>query len=136
MAAAEKPELPQNKGKTRNPNMWQPGQSGNPGGRPKGLATAARELIGNDPKRLLTVLLDIAENKSAKDSDRRAAIETYLDRAYGKAPAYAPIDGENPLDLEQVDKRILAVLDELAAVRQAKAVGGGETRPVADTGTA
>jgi hypothetical protein len=34
------------------PFRWKPGQSGNPGGRKKSLATGIRELIGNDGQKL------------------------------------------------------------------------------------
>ncbi len=115
---------------------WKPGQSGNPSGRPKGIASKAREIIGDDPTELLKVLLEIAVNPREKAADRRSAVESLLDRAYGKAPAYAAIDGENPLDLESIDRRILTVLDELADRRQAKAPSRGEAPPLADTGTA
>ncbi len=113
---------------------FKPGESGNPSGRPKGIATAAREVIKNNPRGLLEILLSIAEDEKEKASERRACVESLLDRAYGKAPAFAPIDGENPLDLESIDRRILTVLDELASKREAKAADGGEAQPLARTG--
>jgi len=39
---------------------FQPGQSGNPGGRPKGLAKAVRDASGGDPTMLVEGLLAIA----------------------------------------------------------------------------
>jgi hypothetical protein len=41
---------------------FKPGQSGNPGGRPKGLARTVRDACGGSPERLAQVLLEIAEN--------------------------------------------------------------------------
>jgi|HubBroStandDraft_6_1064221.scaffolds.fasta_scaffold374415_2 hypothetical protein len=99
------------------------GQSGNPKGRPKGVASAARELIGDDPTQLLRVFLNVARNTKAKPTDRITAAKEYLDRAYGKAPAYALIEGEDPLALGSIDREIADVLDELAARREAKAPG-------------
>ena len=98
---------------------FQPGQSGNPGGRPKGIAAKARELVGDDPQRLLSVFLEVAEDTSAKTADRLNAAEKFLDRAWGKSAAFAPVEGGDPLDglTERVDR----VLDELAEKRQTQA---------------
>ena len=120
--------------KRENLRPWKPGQSGNPSGRPKGIATQARELIGDDPSRLLNVFLEIAEDTRQKAADRRAAAESLLDRAYGKAPAYAPIDGENPLELDSIARRIAAVVDELAARRETHAPGEAAQGELAGTG--
>lgn len=103
---------------------WQKGQSGNPGGRPKGIAAKAREIIGNDPSELLDVFLEIARDPKQKATDRRAAAESLLDRAYGKAPSFAPVDGENPLELDSVGRRVAAIVDELAAIRTTNAASG------------
>lgn len=42
---------------------FQPGQSGNPGGRPKGVAKAVREACGGDPRNLVEGLLAIARGE-------------------------------------------------------------------------
>ena len=55
-------------------NGFKPGQSGNPGGRPKGLAKTVRDLCGGSPLRLAQVLLEIAEDPKAHHRDRVAAI--------------------------------------------------------------
>jgi hypothetical protein len=99
---------------------WKPGQSGNPKGRPKGIAKQARDLINDEPERLLTILLDVAEDPKAKPPERIAAINAYLDRAYGKAPQHAPVEGGDPLDRDQLDERIGSLVDDLAARRESK----------------
>lgn len=104
---------------------FQKGQSGNPSGRPKGIARQARDLINDDPQRLLNVLLEVAEDPKAKRLERVTAVNAYLDRAYGKAPAYAPVEGGDPLERDQLDERISAMVDELAPRRQGK--GRSET---------
>lgn len=118
-----------NKGGSENLRPWKPGQSGNPTGRPKGISRQAQELAGGNPDRLLSVLLTVAENPEAKDSDRIAATREYLDRGWGKAPAYAPIEGQDPLELTDFDRHISTLVDELARRREAKAphpiAGGG-----------
>lgn len=114
---------------------WKPGQSGNPGGRPKGIARQMRDAIKDDPTRVTRIFLDILEDPEAKDSDRIAAGREYLDRAYGKAPTYAPVDGENPLEIDSVARRIGAVLDELAERRAARSTGTSEGAELEGTGT-
>jgi len=95
------------------------GQSGNPSGRPKGVAAQARELVDNDPTRLLKVLLELAESTTAKDSDRKAAAAEFRDRGWGKAPSFAPVEDGDPLELSETERVISDVLDELAPRREA-----------------
>lgn len=78
------------------------GQSGNPGGRPKGLSTAIREKYGEDGKRLLLALQRIAFSRAKKIStrDRLTAIEMLLDRGWGKAAQVLAGDANNPLALK------------------------------------
>ena len=63
---------------------FKPGQSGNPGGRPKGLARTVREVCGGSPLLLAQGLLEIAENPKARDRDRIAAYRELLDRGWGR----------------------------------------------------
>lgn len=102
---------------------FKPGQSGNPSGRPKGVAAKARELIEDDPAPLLKVFLAVARSPKAKSADRITAAREYLDRAYGKAPAFAPVEGGDPLDRDAIDRGIEEALDELAALREARRAG-------------
>ncbi len=62
------------------------------------------------------MLLEIARDTEQKSGDRVAALREYLDRAYGKSATFAPIDGEDPLDLTEL-AQIRTVVDELAAKR-------------------
>ena len=112
---------------------FKPGQSGNPSGRPKGIAAKAREIIGDDPTELLEVFLEIAHNPAEKAADRKAAAEALLDRAYGKAPSFAPVDGD-PLDLLSIDRTIGEIVDELARRREAAATGEATPGQLAGTG--
>jgi hypothetical protein len=76
-----------------------PGQSGNPGGRPKGIARTVREVCGGSPLRLAQGLLEIAEDPKARDRDRIAAYSELLDRGWGKAPAFLPASrAKTPLE--------------------------------------
>lgn len=72
---------------------------------------------------MLNVLVEIAENPEEKSADRRAAAEALLDRAYGKAPSYAPVEDSDPLERGSLTERIDTLMDELAERRTARAAG-------------
>ena len=68
----------ENKSKTRGLTPFKPGQSGNPGGRPKGLGAKARE-HGDRCIEILAAALDAKDERT-----RIAAARELLDRGYGK----------------------------------------------------
>lgn len=93
---------------------WKPGQSGNPSGRPRGIARVVRDTLGSEgPARLVRVLLAIVEDDRAKDRDRIAAARELLDRGYGKAPEHAPIVDGDPLEQGPVQAAIADLIGEL-----------------------
>jgi hypothetical protein len=98
---------------------FRPGQSGNPGGRPKGVARTVREVCGGSPLLLAQGLLEIAEDPGVRPRDRIAAYSELLDRGWGKAPAFADIEGADPLELDDVSREIARITDELRARRTA-----------------
>jgi hypothetical protein len=88
----------QNSTKTARGRPFKPGQSGNPGGRPKGLASLVREQTG-DGKELVELTLKImrgeltvtrrtkagiAYEQTPSHKDRMAAVEWLADRGWGK----------------------------------------------------
>ena len=77
--------------KTRGLTPFKPGQSGNPGGRPKGLGTKAREYGG----KCIEVLADALDSGDVKT--RIAAARELLDRGYGK-PLTMTAEVSNRLD--------------------------------------
>jgi hypothetical protein len=115
------PQSTNGAGKRDDKGRFRKGFSGNPGGQPKGVAQEARRLSGTDGKKYLKILDKIACDPSEKTGDRIRALELALERGYGKAPAYAPIEGEDPLELEAIDRSVAGVMDELAARREAEA---------------
>ena len=94
-----------------------PGQSGNPGGRPKGVARAFRDALGGSPALLAQVLLEIATDPTARNADRIAASREILDRGWGKAVGYADIDGADPLGEDEVMAEIRSLADALKRER-------------------
>jgi len=57
----------------------------------------------------------IALDESEKSADRIRAIQELFDRGWGKAPAFAPIEDGDPLELSDIDRAIGKLIDERAA---------------------
>jgi len=64
-------------------HLWKPGQSGNPGGRPKVLAEV-RDLARLHTEDALSTLANIMKNEDAPPAARVSAAAHILDRGYGK----------------------------------------------------
>jgi hypothetical protein len=79
------------------------GVSGNPGGRPKGLSRATRELVGEDGMALVRLWWDIARDESRRDRDRLEASRLLADRGWGKAASFEPVEGD-PFDLADAER--------------------------------
>ena len=71
----------------RSNTSFQPGTSGNPGGRPKGLSEVIA-LAREHTELAITTLVDIAKQTKAAPAARVAAASALLDRGWGK-PAQA-----------------------------------------------
>ena len=81
---------------------FKPGRSGNPGGRPQGLARATRELVGEDGMKLAELWWSIASDETRRDSDRLEASKLLADRGWGTAAVFQPQEGD-PLDLAALE---------------------------------
>jgi hypothetical protein len=82
---------------SRLPNgTFAPGSTGNPGGRPKGVARRVRESCqdeeGNEGGKLVSFLLGIVESGSESTRDRIAAAGMLWDRGWGKAPQLIDVE--------------------------------------------
>jgi hypothetical protein len=87
--------------------------------RRQSMSSRIREMVGDDPGRLANLLFDIAENISGKErtADRIKATTELMDRGWGKAPSYAPIEGADPLEKSELDQAIRDIADQLVARR-------------------
>jgi hypothetical protein len=67
-----------------------------------GLAKATRELVGEDGLPLVRFWLGILEDEGARARTAvREASRLLADQGWGKAPAFAPVEAEDPLGLEE-----------------------------------
>jgi hypothetical protein len=67
---------------------------------------------------LVELWWDIARDPMRRDRDRLEASRLLAERGWGKAPAYAAIEDDNPLGLEDVEAAaevFRAKIEELAA---------------------
>ena len=113
-----------NNGSNTSKNLvnWQPGQSGNPAGRPKGTRELSHLVLEatDDGRELVDALVaiskgslpEILDGKATKEvtvRDRLRAIELLLDRGYGKPAATLEVSGHVDHDLH-IDEDVLLAL--------------------------
>lgn len=77
---------------------FQPGQSGNPGGRPKAVESV-KGLARMHTENAIAALVRVIEDKKAAPAARVSAAVAILDRGWGKpVQAISGPDGESPLE--------------------------------------
>jgi hypothetical protein len=104
----------------KNQHSFKPGQSGNPGGRPKVVAEV-RDLARQHTADAIETLVTIMSDEDAHHSARVAAANSLLDRGYGKAPASLEVKN----DIGAEFSTFLRSLDDLPEVNATKADDDG-----------
>jgi hypothetical protein len=108
-------DMPENRSNT---GRFLPGQTGNPGGRPKGIAAIAREHTDKAVDVLVSAMDD------ADPRVRVVAAKEILDRGYGKAPVFTADLTRKLDDLD--DAALDAALDAIGnAIRIASQTADG-----------
>ena len=101
----------------RSSTSFQPGTSGNPGGRPKGLSEVIA-LAREHTDLAITPLVDLAKQTKAAPAARVAAASALLDRGWGKpaqaiqatttsASAVVMLDKGDPVEIAEHYRRIM-----------------------------
>lgn len=83
------------------PSAWKPGQSGNPGGRPKGIGEVMELARKQTPEAIERLVFWMRSEFPAASI---AAVQTLLDRAWGKPMQAVEATGRNggPIQIEDV----------------------------------
>ena len=108
-----------------------PGVSGNPGGRPKGLARYVRELVGDDGRRVADLMLGIMEDEREPTLTRMEAARWLADRGFGRS--HVPVEVRQPKQEETIIIQS-AVFSMLAAAKEAQERELEATRPAPPPG--
>lgn len=96
--------------KRRGPGRpFRPGQSGNPGGRPK-MSDDVREMLKAATPKAVKLLVSVMDDDGQKAALRMDAAKTIIERVYGKPlqPIDSTISGGLDVGLSDADRQLLA----------------------------
>ena len=96
--------------KRRGPGRpFKPGQSGNPGGRPK-MSEDVREMLKAATPKAVRLLVSVMDDDGQKTALRMDAAKTIIERVYGKPlqPIDSTISGGLDVGLSDADRQLLA----------------------------
>ena len=113
----------------RRTTSWKIGQSGNPGGRPKGFA-GMKDLARQKTEKAIETLEIIMNGKNTPPNARIAAIKELLDRAWGRAPQAMELSAsekENESTTWDLSKLTNAELDLLRRLGEKVTMNGSES---------
>ncbi len=98
---------------------FSPGQSGNPGGRPK-MPDALRELLQREAEASVRTLVALRDDPEQPGSVRDHAANSLLDRGFGKPQQAVAITSEST---EEADEERRAFAERLVEAARSAAVG-------------
>ena len=98
--------------KTDNLKPFQPGQSGNPGGRPR-LPDDVKQLARGYTSEAIETLAAVMRNDEAPAAARVSAASTILDRAWGKPPQHITTENLESLSDDDLRAELAAAVTEL-----------------------
>jgi len=135
---SEQTSLSANNRGTDRPWLWQPGQSGNPNGRPKAEADVGK-LCRQYGQRAVEVLADLMEHE-ADARIRLAAANSLLDRGFGRPSQQVTVDGDSTTSSvlqHLLAARLVATIDASNAppTLEAKVVADETTAPDTNVST-
>jgi hypothetical protein len=114
----------QNNGKTTGGvtgKGFRPGKSGNPGGRPRGIARITREKLGEDGEAIVDFWIEAMNDTALNMRERLEASKLLAERGWGKAVAVVLVDDEDnqrDADLEAAVEQFYAEVERLSAQNQ------------------
>ena len=98
--------------KTNNLRPFAPGQSGNPGGRPR-IPDDVKALARSYTREAITTAAEIMRNPAETGTARMSAVNTILDRGWGKAPQHISVDNMEDLSDAELRAELAAAVAEL-----------------------
>jgi hypothetical protein len=120
--------------KPSNLKPFAPGQSGNPGGRPR-IPDDVKALARSHTREAIAVAAEIMRNPEETGTARMSAVNTILDRAWGKPSQHITVDPVGDLTDAELGAELAAAVEQLRRLGREGAGeapdDGGEASPTA-----